>query len=451
MNALEVRSVAAIGLVYALRMLGLFMVMPVFVLLGGDLQGATPALLGMAVGAYGLSQALLQIPYGLLSDRLGRKPLIYLGLALFALGSVLAAESTTIYGVIAGRFLQGSGAIASVLMALLSDLTRDEERTKAMAGVGMSIGIAFSISLVLGPLLGGAIGLQGIFWITALFALVGALAMLFWVPTPGFHTRHLDTTPRRGQLLAVLKDTRLLRLDLGIFVLHLVLTASFLAIPHLLRDQVGMPAESHWWIYLSVMLASFFAMLPFIILGEKRRKMKPVLLGAIGLLSLAVFALAQVTHSLWVLWLELFGFFMAFNLLEASLPSLISKESPAASRGAAMGVYSSSQFMGAFMGGAGGGILLQWYGISVLLQSLLVILLLWLLVACFMQAPRYTNSIMLNLIDLSAADPQEVSATLAAIPGVEDVVVLQGERAAYLKVDRQLLDESQLRACRFVA
>ena len=364
MNSLERRSVAALASVYAMRMLGLFMVMPVFVLLGSDLDGATPALIGLAIGAYGLSQALLQIPFGMLSDRVGRKRMIYIGLVLFAAGSLLAASTDSIYVVIAGRILQGAGAIASVLMALLSDLTREEERTKAMATVGISIGLSFSVSLVLGPLLGSVSGLSGIFYATAVLALVAIMIVNRVVPTPHEHKSSADTHPARAMLQTVLSDGRLLRLDFGIFALHLVLTAMFLVFPTLLQDRLGLPASSHWWFYLTVMVASFFAMVPFIIVGEKKRRMKPVFCGAIALLALSTACVGALGGGLAMAWGVLFFFFMAFNLLEASLPSLVSKESPAAAKGTAMGVYSTSQFFGAFLGGAVGGILLEQLGLQ---------------------------------------------------------------------------------------
>ncbi len=308
MNALERRSVAALASIYAMRMLGLFMVMPVFVLLGDDLAGATPALIGLAIGAYGLSQALLQVPFGLLSDRFGRKRLIYIGLILFAAGSLLAAASESIYGVIAGRILQGSGAIASVLMALLSDLTREEERTKAMASVGISIGLSFSVSLVLGPLLGSMFGLAGIFYTTAVLAVAALVVVNRVVPNPHLQRRSPDTHPAREMLSQVLRNPRLLRLDFGIFALHLVLTAVFLLVPTLLQDRLQLAASSHWWFYLTVMVTSFFAMVPFIIIAEKQRRMKLVLCGAIAMLTLATAAIRLVPGGLVVAWLVFFFF-----------------------------------------------------------------------------------------------------------------------------------------------
>ncbi len=450
MNELEKRSVAALATVYAMRMLGLFMVLPVFVLLSGDLEGATPALIGLAIGGYGLSQAVLQIPFGMLSDRFGRKKMIYLGLILFAAGSVVAASSASIYGVILGRILQGAGAIASVLMALLSDLTREEQRTKAMATVGVSIGLSFSVSLVLGPLIGNAFGLSGIFYTTAVLAIIAMIIVSRLVPRPHQRTINPDTQPARAMLGQVLTDKRLLRLDFGIFSLHLVLTSVFLVVPSLLTEKVGLATEHHWWLYLSVMVTSFCAMVPFIIIGEKKRMMKPVLAGAIVLLLIAVVGLSQASGSLVEMWITLFLFFMGFNLLEASLPSLISKECRAGSKGTAMGAYSTSQFMGAFLGGSVGGLLLEHAGITGVLALMAVVLCCWLGVALTMPAPSHTSSFVIQLRDAARTDARAVDQTLRDLPGVEDVVILEGADTAYLKVDRQLFDEQRLAEFPFV-
>lgn len=450
MNALEKRSVSALASVYAIRMLGLFMVMPVLVLLGTELEGATPALLGFAIGAYGLSQALLQIPFGLLSDRVGRKRMIYLGLILFAAGSFVAGAADSIYVVILGRILQGAGAIASVLMALLSDLTREEQRTRAMATVGISIGISFSVSLVLGPLLGARWGLSGIFYLTALLALIALVVVWRLVPTPHHRNVSAEQQPARAMVGRVLKNQRLLRLDFGIFVLHLVLTALFLVFPSLLEGRLGLPSGSHWWFYLSVMLTSFFAMVPFIIIGEKRRKMKPVLCGAVALLALSCGALSGLGENLSAGWLLLFFFFMAFNLLEASLPSLLSKEAPAASKGTAMGVYSTSQFMGTFLGGALGGYLLQQAGVTGVLALMVTVLLLWLMVALTMPAPGYSSGFVVKLKPDATRHYSNVDSLFRALPGVQDVVIMEEAATAYLKIDRQFFDEALLADTGFV-
>ena len=450
MNSLERRSVAALASVYAMRMLGLFMVMPVFVLLGDDLEGATPMLIGLAIGVYGLGQALLQIPFGMLSDRFGRKKMIYIGLVLFAMGSLLAASAESIYVVIAGRILQGAGAIASVLMALLSDLTREEQRTKAMATVGVSIGLSFSLSLVLGPLLGSAFGLAGIFYVTAALAVIAMVIVARLVPTPHQHTSSADTRPAREMLGIVLADPRLLRLDFGIFALHLVLTAVFLIFPTLLQDQLGLPASAHWWFYLTVLVTSFFAMIPFIVLGEKQRRMKPVLCGAIVMLALSTAAVGYISQALTFAWFVLFFFFMAFNLLEASLPSLVSKESPAAAKGTAMGVYSTAQFMGAFLGGSLGGMLLGQVGLEGVVWLMVSVLVVWFLVALTMPAPGHTASLVVQLRRQAPDGLDDIDESLRGLPGVQDVVILEGADTAYLKIDRRQFDAMRLADFPFV-
>jgi len=274
MIASERRSVFSLAMLYSMRMLGLFMVLPVFVIYGKDLGHSSDILMGVAIGAYGLSQALFQIPFGALSDRYGRKKLIFIGLALFFIGSVVAALSTDIYGVIIGRFLQGAGAIASVLMALLSDLTSEESRTKSKAIIGMSIGISFSVALILGPIVSGAFGLNGIFWLTAGLALLGMFWLFMYVPTPVHKVSDRNTRLFKNQLGDVLANKELRRLDFGIFALHFCLTSVFIAVPITLQTRLNLATGDHWLVYLTVMVTSFFAMVPFIIVGEKKQQMK---------------------------------------------------------------------------------------------------------------------------------------------------------------------------------
>ncbi len=388
MNRTELRSVSAIALVYGLRMIGLAMVMPVFMLMSTHLKGYTESLAGLAIGAYGLSQAMLQIPYGILSDRFGRKPMICIGLVVFGLGSLIAAFSVTIYGVILGRFFQGAGAVAGVLMALVSDVTSDESRTKAMATIGVGIGIAFSCSLVLGPLLGHAFGLSGIFGLTAIFAAFGILVLVFIVPSPPKQDVHPETEPVFGQVWSALHDTHLLRLDYGVMTLHVVLVAFFVTVPSILYDQLGIAKPHHAWVYLSVVIPAFLAMVPFIIIGEKKKRMKEVLGGAVALMAISLALLARWHTSFTAVWVFIFMFFMAFNLLEAVLPSLVSKECNARSKGTAMGVYSTCQFLGAFVGGASGGLILQHWGTVPELWVMAAVLLIWLAVALSMPQPK---------------------------------------------------------------
>ncbi|MDX1452184.1 MAG: MFS transporter [Oleiphilaceae bacterium] len=443
MTPSERKSVLSLAMLYAMRMLGLFMVLPVFVLYGQDLEAATPELLGLAIGAYGLSQALLQIPYGSLSDRFGRKPLIVLGLAVFAFGSVVAAMSESIYGVIIGRLLQGAGAIASVLMALLSDLTSEESRTKAMAIVGMSIGVSFAVALILGPLIAGSFGLSGIFWFTALMAVLGLIWVLRKVPEPATLQRSRDTRLFKDQLGAVLRDTELLRLDAGIFCLHLVLTAMFVAVPISLVRDAGVAEASHWWFYLSVMVLSFVAMVPFIIVAEKKQRMKQIFLGAIALLAGGAFSLTTQTEALSI-WIALFAFFMAFNFLEASLPSLVSKVVPAGTRGTAMGVYSTSQFLGAFAGGIAGGWAMAEFGIDGVYVLVCAVVLVWWLLAIGMRKPS-SKGLSLSLKQVVTQEQAEtLRQRLLVVDGVLEVVVVPEDGVLHLKVSLTGYDENTL-------
>ncbi|AOE62500.1 MFS transporter [Pseudomonas corrugata] len=443
MSGGETRAASGLALVFAFRMLGMFMVLPVLATYGMDLAGATPALIGLAIGAYGLTQAIFQIPFGIISDRIGRRPVIYLGLIVFALGSVLAANADSIWGVIAGRILQGAGAISAAVMALLSDLTREQHRTKAMAMIGMTIGLSFAVAMVVGPLLTRAFGLSGLFLVTGGMALVGILIVVFMVPRATGPLQHRESGVARQALIPTLKHPDLLRLDLGIFVLHAMLMSSFVALPLALVEKAGLPKEQHWWVYLTALLISFFAMIPFIIYGEKRRKMKRVLLGAVVTLMLTELFFWQFGDSLRALVIGTVVFFTAFNLLEASLPSLISKVSPAGGKGTAMGVYSTSQFLGSAMGGILGGWLFQHGGLSVVFLGCAALAALWLAFAVTMREPPYVTSLRLPLSP-EAMREAGLAERLRAVVGVTDAVVVAEEAAVYIKLDTELLDRATL-------
>lgn len=442
----ERRAAISLAGIFSLRMLGMFMILPVFALYAPKLEGATPTLMGLAIGAYGMTQAILQIPFGLLSDRFGRKPVIAAGLLLFALGSVVAALSTSIYGVILGRAIQGAGAIAAAVMALAADLTREEQRTKAMAIIGMSIGFSFSLALVAGPMLDHWIGLSGIFWLTAVLACLGIAVLYLIVPQPQVSRVHRDAEPVPAQFMVVLKDAQLLRLNYGILSLHLILTATFTVLPLILRDHLGMASAQHWHLYLPVMLLSVAAMIPFIILAERRRRMKQVFLGAIMVVALAEFGMALWHVSLVSIALLLFLFYAGFNLLEATLPSLISKMAPSDSKGTAMGFYSSSQFLGAFIGGAAGGWLQGRFGIGGVLVFCGVVAMLWLLVAASMRSPRYLTTRLLQVGVVDAQHARVLAQRFTQVRGVAEAVVIGEEGVAYLKIDKHAIDEQALEA-----
>ena len=442
MSASETRAASGLALVFAFRMLGMFMVLPVLATYGMDLQGATPALIGLAIGAYGLTQAMLQIPFGMISDRIGRLPVIYFGLLIFAAGAVLAATADTIWGVIAGRVLQGAGAISAAVMALLSDLTREQHRTKAMAMIGMSIGVSFAVAMVVGPLLTSAFGLSGLFWVTGGMAVLGILVVAV-LPRAPAHIRHRESGVARQALGATLRHPDLLRLDFSIFALHAVLMASFVALPLALVNEAALPKEEHWWVYLTALVVGFFGMVPFIIYGEKKRQMKRVVLGAVAVLVLSELFLWWFGNGLWSLVAGMIVFFIAFNLLEASLPSLISKVAPAGGKGTAMGIYSTSQFLGSGLGGVLGGWLYQQGGLGLVFAGCAALCALWLAVTWSMREPPYVTGLRLPLSDGAARNPA-LTEQMMAIPGVSDAVVIVEEAAAYVKVDLKALDRAAL-------
>ena len=446
MSEQEKRASLGLAGIFSMRMLGLFMILPVMALYTEHLDGITPVLLGLSISIYGLTQALLQIPFGLMSDRFGRKKIITIGLLLFLIGSVVAAMSTTIYGIIMGRALQGSGAVAAAIMALAADLTLEQNRTKIMATIGISIGVSFGVAMVLGPVLASVIGLKGIFWFTALLAAAGIFLLYNVVPEAKNIAVHKDAEPIPALMGKVLKDTQLLRLDFGIFCLHLVMTAMFVVLPLLMRGKLGLAAENHWMVYLPVLGLSVVAMVPFIIIAEKKRKMKLVFVSAIATLSLASLGLYLFSGSLWGMVASLFVFFTAFNLLEASLPSLISKIAFAGGKGTAMGVYSSSQFFGAFCGGLMGGLVWSQYGLLDVFLVCAVILFVWFLVALSMKSPRHMSSLLKNVDVETDEQAKQITDKLLAVKGVLDVGISVDDSTAYLKVDNELLDEAALDA-----
>ncbi|MEE9579862.1 MAG: MFS transporter, partial [Nitrosomonadaceae bacterium] len=394
MSPIELRATAGLAGIYGLRMLGMFIILPVFAFYAEHLPGGNNyTLVGVALGAYGLTQAILQIPFGWLSDRIGRKPVIYIGLILFAMGSFIAASADDIYWVIFGRIIQGAGAISAAVMALTADLTREEHRTKAMAAIGMTIGTVFALSLIIAPGLNRLIGVPGIFAMTGILALLAMIVVYKIIPNPLICRFHSDTEASAGRFRNVLHNPELLRLNFGVFTLHATLMALWLVVPLSLRDA-GLAVDHHWQIYLPVLLISMALIVPAIIYAEKKVKLKPVFVVAVSVLLASQGLLALMLDSIWGMATALLVFFTAFNLLEASLPSLISKIAPVDAKGTAIGVYSSIQFLGAFTGATAGGYLYGHHGGPSLFAFCGVLLALWLVFAITMKAPAAVRTKM---------------------------------------------------------
>jgi MFS family permease len=446
MTRAERRATSGLAAIFGLRMLGMFLILPVFALYAHHLPGGDNyTLVGLTLGMYGLTQAALMIPFGMASDRIGRKKVIIFGLILFALGSFVAAFATDIYWTIAGRALQGAGAISAAVTAMLADLTREEQRTKAMATIGSTIGIAFAVSLVAGPALGHLIGVPGIFALTGVLALAAIIVVKVWIPDPVNTHFHADAEANPARLADVLRDPQLLRLDFGIFALHAAQMAMFVVVPVALKNS-GLPADQHWWVYLPVLVGSFVLMIPAIIVGEKRGKMKPVFIAAVALMLAAQIGLALGIGHFWGIVGALFFYFVAFNLLEASLPSLISKLAPVSAKGTAMGVYNTAQALGLFTGGVVGGWLAQHIGFPAVFEFCVVLMGAWLIASLSMTAPLAIRTRMFNVGVMDSDQAALLKTRLAAVAGVVEAAVLAEEGVAMLKVLRAGWDEAGARA-----
>ncbi len=385
MTPLELRASIGLSGIFGLRLLGMFVILPVFAIYAERLPGGSDlTLVGIAIGAYGLTQAILQIPFGWWSDRIGRKPVVYIGLVIFAIGSFVAALAPNIYIVILGRTLQGAGAISAAVIAMTADLTREDQRAKAMAMIGSTIGVSFALSLTVSPWLDRMIGVPGIFAMTGVLALAGIIVMWRFIPDPP----PVPPAPGRGlkDFWNVLLDPQLARLNWGIFALHAVLMALFIVVPFSLRDA-GLPVGEHWKVYLPVMLGSFVLMLPPIMQAGRPELLRRWFIIAVALLLAGHLALPWLSANLWLLSLFLLVFFVPFNVLEAMLPTLTTRLAPAHAKGTAIGLYSTVQFFGTFVGAAAGGFLYQHWGLISVVVLDAALLAIWLILAFGMRVP----------------------------------------------------------------
>ncbi len=378
LSAFEKRVAGILACVYMARMYGLFILLPILAPAAEHLPGATPILIGVALGVYGLPQIFLHAYFGQWSDRIGRKPVIILGLGLFIVGCLIAAYAETIVGVIAGRFLQGSGAIGAVTMAFASDLVRSEQRSKVFAIMGASIGVAFLLALMTGPVLYTIAGLHGVFISSAVFAALSGLITVFALPGKIAATESIDNNHRIG-FVKTLKNKELLRLDGGSFVLHFTLMANFLVLPGMLERYFGLPIDAHWQVYVPVLLCSFVLMLPFLIIAERFKKLKLVMILMVFVFALSQWVLEHLDESLSTFIVGLVLFFVAFNYLEANLPSLVSRICPPSAKGISLGVFMQSQFLGTFAGGVCGGVILQQWDAKMIFSVNLLLGTVWVL------------------------------------------------------------------------
>jgi MFS family permease len=392
MTAQERLASATLASIYGLRMLGLFLILPVFAVWASHQPlGQNKTLVGLAMGIYGLTQALLQIPFGAASDRLGRKPVMVAGLVLFALGSFIAGSSSNLYLIIVGRAVQGSGAISAAISAMVADATREQHRTKAMAFVGMTIGMSFLVSLIAGPALYDAVSVPGMFDITGVLALLAIGVVIWIVPAVPMvtHSEELE-----GHWARAVFTAPLLKLDFSVFVVNFLQVCMFVVIPTALVQYGGIALQKHWLIYLPVTVLSFALAIPGIIWAEKHGRMKQVFVGAVALLMLTMLGFAFGYQSLWALIGVLFLFFVGFNVMEALLPSLVSRTAPPSRKGLALGIYTTGQSLGLFAGGALGGVLLQHLGREAVFLAAAALAAVWLLVALTIQPPpkRYPST-----------------------------------------------------------
>jgi len=442
MNAAELRASVGLAGIFGLRMLGMFVILPVFAIYAEQLRGGDNlTLVGIAIGAYGLTQAILQIPFGWLSDRYGRKPVIYCGLAIFALGSFVAASADSIYGVILGRVVQGAGAISAAVIAMTADLTREEHRTKAMAMIGSTIGLTFALSLVVSPWLNHVIGVPGIFALTGVLSLLAVAVVYAVIPDVPEESR--IAAPAGPGFARVWCDPQLARLNFGILALHAVLMALFIVVPLSLRDT-GLAVDRHWQVYLPVMLGSFALMLPAILIAERRGHVKTVFVGAIAVLLLGQLSMPWLLDSSAKIVVFLLIFFTAFNVLEAMLPSLTSRLAPRGAKGTALGIYSSIQFLGTFLGAVSGGFLYQEFGARGVFVFDAMLLAAWLLFAFGMRAPGLVLTRAYTIQALDSEQARVLVQRIEAQPGVREVRLSAGEHTAYVKVDATGFDEQHV-------
>jgi MFS family permease len=442
MTSNERRATLSLSIIMGLRMIGLFMVLPLFSLYANSLAGSTPMLIGISMGIYGLFQAIFQITFGAMSDRVGRKPAILAGLIIFTIGSFLSGAATTINMMIIGRTLQGIGAIGSSSLALLADLTREEQRTKSMMVIGISIGFSFSLAMLLGPLLSPWLGVQGLFNAAGWLALIAIAILYIAVPKPVRSTWHSDTEPEYSSFMQLMLVPELARLNAGIFILHAIFTASFVVIPIAMQQVSGINAHDQWQVYLPALLTALVTSGAAMGMAERRKQIRRYFLSSIITLALSLMILWLGNGSVLSLILSIGLFFAGFTLLEGMLPSLISRTAPRAHKGSAMGIYSCAQYSGIFAGGVLGGWIYSQFHFSGVYIFCIGLTLLWFTIAFSMREPRH---FVTEVIRLSPSDSDKwelYAAQIRLLQGIVEVTLVAEDNLAYIKMERKTSEEA---------
>ncbi|MGB0936227.1 MAG: MFS transporter [Colwellia sp.] len=451
LNLIEKKAAFSLASVFGVRMLGLFMILPVFAIYGEQLVGYSPLWVGLAIGAYGLTQAIFQIPMGIMSDKFGRKPVILAGLIVFLIGSAIAAMSTSIYGVVIGRAIQGMGAIASATLALAADLTREEQRPKVMATIGMFIGLSFTFAMILGPIVAENFGLSGLFWFIAILTVMAMGLIQFAVPYSTNKAPRGDNVALPSQIMHLIRHPDLSRLNVGVFILHMALTACFVTLPKQFVAS-GIALDSHWKIYLPTLIGSFFLMVPFMIFAIKKQKETQMFSASVALLCAALFMLWLFPLGIGTLIFSTVLFFTAFNYLEATMPSILSRIAPAGVKGTVMGIYASSQFFGAFVGGILGGLLATTFGEQSIFLVMAIICALWVILSSGMSPLKKSKNFSFDTNITSSEQAEQVAEVLANMPGIIEATIMsdnerlnESKQIAYLKVDMNLVDFEKIK------
>lgn len=434
--------ILSLGITLILRMLGIFMILPILSTYGMMLHDSSKMLIGLAIGIYGIMQAIFQIPFGYFSDIIGRKFLILTGLILFMIGSITAAASKSIWGIILGRAFQGSGAIASVIIALISDLTKEEHHTNMMAIIGVSFGITFAVAMVLGPIIAHNIGLNGLYWIVAITNLISVLLIFYTIPSD--YKLFVNQELLKKDVKSIFLNKNLVKLNFSIMLLHSLLMSTFSVIPNKLQI-LGLSLKIHWRIYLFVMIFSFLFMIPILIIGELKKKIRLITLSCVSVLCISNFLFLESHSTLWKFLLALQLFFLSFNIMEAVLPTLVSRESPISLKGTSMGAYSTSQYIGVALGGLYGGWINSRLGPAYVYLINILITAFWLILIASMKSPYILRNLHLNLPgDLKKNIQNKIERNMYSFPGIQEVMLKEGISSVFIKYDIKKINKSQV-------